>query len=125
MPLEKLKVLVVEDSKDNQLLVRHFLKGTGIEASFADNGEAGVSDALNKNFDVILMDIQMPQVDGYEATSRLRKSGYEKPIIALTAHAFKEEQEKALSSGFTDFVCKPIHRDQLLRSLRAASHQPR
>lgn len=118
LPFEKIRVLVAEDSKDNQLLVRLFLKDTEIEASFVNNGIEAVREALSGNFDAILMDIQMPEMDGYEATKQLRKSGYRKPIIALTAHAFREEEEKILRSGFTDFVSKPISRERLLSALR-------
>jgi signal transduction histidine kinase len=116
-PAERMKVLVVEDSKDNQLLIQHFLKATNIDLKCADNGLAGVNAASLNDFDAILMDIQMPEMDGYEATKQLRKSGYSKPIIALTAHAFDEEREKVLSSGFTDFVSKPIDRERLLSAL--------
>ena len=113
-----LKILVADDSADNQLLIKYFLKGTGIEATFADNGAEAVSKAYTEEFDAILMDIQTPIMDGYEATSLLRKNGYLKPIIALTAHTFKEEQEKALLRGFTDFVSKPISRERLIQALR-------
>ena len=115
----KLRVLVADDSKDNQLLMRHFFKGTGIEASFVSNGAEAIVEAGYHEFDVILMDIQMPEMDGYEATNMLRSKGYKNPIIALTAHSFKEEQEKALSSGFNDFVSKPFSRDRLLSVLNS------
>ncbi len=115
---ENMKVLVAEDSQDNQLLIKYFLKGTGIELSFVGNGIEAVAKANSRRFDAILMDIQMPEMDGYEATSILRKSGYLQPIIALTAHTFKEEKEKALHIGFTDFVSKPISKDLLIKALR-------
>ncbi len=111
-------VLVAEDSSDNQLLIKYFLKGTGIEPSFVWNGKEAIAKANSMEFDAILMDIQMPEMDGYEATSLLRKSGYLKPIIALTAHTFKEEHEKARLLGFTDFVSKPISRAELIQALR-------
>ena len=98
--------------------LENYLKGTGIEPSFVHNGTEAVTSANLNAFDAILMDIQMPEMDGYEATSILRKGGYLKPIIALTAHTFKEEQEKALRVGFTDFVSKPISRNLLIQALR-------
>ncbi len=115
---ESMSVLVAEDSADNQLLIKYFLKGTGIVPSFVSNGIEAVAKANVNQFDVILMDIQMPEMDGYEATSILRKSGHLEPIIALTAHTFKDEKENALLFGFTDFVSKPISRESLLKALR-------
>ena len=111
-------ILVADDAADNQLLIKYFLKGTGIEPSFVNNGIEAVAKAKSNEFDAILMDIQMPEMDGYEATGILRKHGYLKPIIALTAHTFKEEMEKALLSGFTDFVSKPISKQLLIQALR-------
>ncbi len=113
-----MRVLVAEDTVDNQTLIKYFLKGSGIEPSFVNNGTQAVARANSNEFDAILMDIQMPEMDGYEATSILRKNGYLKPIIALTAHTFKEEQEKALLNGFTDFVSKPISKKLLIQALR-------
>jgi signal transduction histidine kinase len=120
LPFNELQVLLAEDSKDNQRLIGHYLKGSGIVLSFASNGREALELALTSHFDVILMDIQMPEMDGYEVTETLRKQGYVSPIIALTAYAFNEEREKALNSGFTDFVSKPIHRGRLLAALRKA-----
>jgi signal transduction histidine kinase len=117
LPIGKLKVLLVEDSKDNQLLVSRFLKAEGVEVQCADNGKQGLIEAMTGDFDAVLMDIQMPEMDGYEATRQLRKKGFLKPIIALTAHALAEERAKALSSGFSSFVSKPIAREQLLQAL--------
>ncbi len=113
-----MQILVAEDTADNQLLIKYFLKGTGIEPSFVNNGIEAVAKANSNDYDAILMDIQMPEMDGYEAMSILRKNGYIKPIIALTAHTFKEEHERALFSGFTDFVSKPISRTLLIQALR-------
>ena len=121
LALNKMRVLVAEDSKDNQLLIKHFFKGTGIEASFVSNGEEAVREAQFHEFDAILMDIQMPEMDGYEATYLLRADGYKNPIIALTAHSFNEEHQKALRSGFSNFVSKPISRNQLLSVLSDAA----
>lgn len=111
------RVLVVDDSIDNQIIIKHFLKSSGYTIEFADNAYDGVIEAFKTDFDVVLMDIQMPEMDGYEATLRLRQGGFAKPIIAVTAHAFNEERDKALSSGFTDYLTKPIKRETLLATL--------
>ena len=113
-----MQILVAEDCEDNQLLIKCFLSGTGIEPLFVSNGIEAVAKANSSEFDAILMDIQMPEMDGYEATSLLRRSGFSRPIIALTAHTFKDEDEKALLFGFTDFVSKPISRSRLVDALR-------
>ncbi|MES2854761.1 MAG: response regulator, partial [Bdellovibrionota bacterium] len=78
------------------------------------DGHEGVSRALSKNYDVVLMDIQMPKLDGYAATSQLRGQGYERPIIALTAHALKEERERSLNAGCNDHLTKPIDKNTLI-----------
>jgi PAS domain S-box-containing protein len=116
MPLRGVNVLLVEDSPDNQMLVTRFLNSAGAKVDVADNGEAGVNKAQAKNYDIVFMDIQMPVLDGHEATKQLRKNGFNRPIIALTAHAFSEEKERALQSGFTDYLTKPINRRLLLES---------
>ena len=111
------KVLVVDDSPDNQLLLKVLLGKAGIEVANAENGELGAKKALSNNFDMILMDIQMPVLDGYEATSKLRKLGYTKPIIALTANAMKEDQKQCMAVGCNDYITKPIEVEKLFRSL--------
>lgn len=113
-----LKILVVEDSPDNRVLISTYLKKTGIEILMAENGVEGVSMALSSKPDLILMDIQMPEMDGHEATRKLRTSGFTKPIVALTAHAMREERDRCVESGFTDYLTKPIQRDVLLERLQ-------
>ena len=72
---------------------------------------------MTETFDVVLMGVQMPILDGHEATKKLRQLQYSKPIIALTAHAMKEEREKCFESGFTEFLTKPIQKDLLIEVL--------
>lgn len=115
--VDGMKVLLVEDSRDNQVLIKLYLEMIGAKTEIAENGEEGVSQALKRSFDLILMDIQMPQVDGHEATRRLRRSGFKGPIVALTAHAMKEEKRRCIESGFSDFLSKPIHRQSLIEML--------
>jgi signal transduction histidine kinase len=115
--LGNLRVLLVEDSPDIQSLVKRLLRVNGASVQVASNGREGLEKALNSEFDAILMDLQMPEMDGFEATRQLRERGYTKPIIALTAHAMKEERERCLARGFTDHVSKPIDHHQLEQTL--------
>ncbi|RYZ88458.1 MAG: response regulator, partial [Proteobacteria bacterium] len=122
--LQGIKVLVVDDSPDNQLLFSRILSKSGATTSSASDGLEGVEKALSGNFDAVLMDIQMPGMDGHEATFLLRSKGFLKPIIALTAHAMIEERQRALDSGFTDFLSKPLRQEDLLDLLSRVIQVP-
>lgn len=111
------RVLVVEDSEDNQILIERFLTTAGLVVDLASNGEEGVQKASAENYDLVVMDIQMPGLDGHDATRELRRRGYQKPIVALTAHAFAEDRDRAFASGFNDYLTKPISRSSLLRAI--------
>ncbi len=115
--LRGLKVLLVEDSLDNQTLITLYLEKVGAIVTVASDGAAGAALASKGKFDVVLMDIQMPILDGHEATKELRRLKYSKPIVALTAHAMKEERIKCQASGFSDFLTKPIQKDLLIEVL--------
>lgn len=117
LQLQGLKVLLVEDAPDNQVLIGRFLKMAGAQVEIANNGKEAIAKIGADQFDLLLMDLQMPVMDGYEATEMLRKCGYEKPIIALTAHALKEERLRCLASGFNDHIGKPVNRSVLLESI--------
>lgn len=118
-----LNILLVDDSFDNQLIVTHLLRRTGARIETANNGKEGVEKALTGNFDIVLMDLQMPVLDGYGAIQQLKKLGYNKPIIALTAHAMKEERARCLQSGFSDHISKPVDRQLLIKVISdCASH---
>ncbi len=112
--LAGLRVLVVEDSADNRMLVTTYLKKTGAHVDIANDGVEGYDQAMKLMPDVILMDIQMPRLDGHATTKQLRQAGFTKPIIALTAHAMREERDKCFESGCTDYLTKPIHREKLI-----------
>ncbi len=99
------------------MILTHLLNRVGAIPTVVNNGMEGIEEALKNDYDVILMDIQMPHMDGHTATRLLRVRGYEKPIFALTAHAMKEEREKGMKSGFTDFLTKPISKELLLDAL--------
>jgi two-component system, sensor histidine kinase and response regulator len=113
-------VLVVEDNEINQEVALELLSGAGIEAHIAENGERGVHQVQQVSYDLVLMDLQMPVMDGLEATRRIRAMpGYEHlPILAMTANAMAGDRERSLEAGMNDHVTKPIDPDQLFDALR-------
>ncbi|MDX1946276.1 MAG: ammonium transporter [Pirellulaceae bacterium] len=130
------RVLLAEDGPDNQRLISHLLRKAGATVTVADNGQQAVDLALaawrgprgtgdpDQPFDVILMDIQMPVLDGCQATARLREEGYPLPIVALTANAMREDRERCLAAGCDDFATKPIDRTVLLSTVSRWSTTP-
>jgi len=108
------RVLVAEDSLTNRTLVELLLKRMGIEVTIAVDGNEAVQKAQNEAFDLILMDMQMPNLNGYEATKTLRKAGFSTPIVALTANAMKGDDKKCLAAGCDDYISKPLDRARLL-----------
>ena len=120
------RILLVEDDRINQLVARHPLEVLGLEVAVAEDGEAAL-EALDKQaYDLVLMDIHMPRVDGYEATRRIRKreqsrdrdAPSEVPIIALTADALPADREACLAAGMNDFLAKPLKRKDLVAVVR-------
>ncbi len=101
-------VLLAEDMPDNQRLISIFLRRVGVEVKLVDTGLAAVNAGLGSEYDLILMDMQMPVMDGLTATTRLRNLGYQGPIIALTANASKQDRDECLAAGCNDFITKPI-----------------
>jgi signal transduction histidine kinase/CheY-like chemotaxis protein len=113
-PFRGKRILIVEDSVDNQLLTEQYMLKEGAEVAIANNGLEAIELVHNGKFDLILMDMQMPVMDGYTATTKLREMGYDIPIIALTAHAMKEDLEKCLRVGCNDYLSKPFRRENLI-----------
>jgi len=112
----------VEDGRVNQIVLSAQLTEAGAQVTLADNGQVAITiisecETANKPFDVVLMDMQMPVMDGYEATRSLRNNGYTRPIIAITAHALSGDCEKTLEVGCDAYLSKPINRDQLIHTI--------
>lgn len=112
--LEGVRVLLAEDHADNEELVTKILTRAGAKVDVARNGAEAVALARSEKFDVVLMDIQMPVMDGYAATRQLREENFGAPIIALTAHAMVEERERCAKAGFSAFLTKPLDVNALL-----------
>ncbi len=122
--LENSRILLVEDGPDNQRLITFLLTKAGASVTTAENGLIGRDLALEavekgQPYDVILMDMQMPVMDGYTATQALREHDYEGPIVALTAHALTEDRQKCLDAGCDEFATKPVNRTQLIETVRS------
>lgn len=120
--LSNARILIVEDGPDNQRLFKHYVTKAGASVELAENGLIGKDAALaawqdGQPFDVILMDMQMPVLDGYDATSELREAGYTLPILALTAHASNNDRDKCLAAGCTDYLSKPVDRKKLIQAI--------
>ncbi len=119
LPTLRGRVLVAEDGIDNQRLIERLLTRVGLEVTLAADGRAAIDTALAAErdghpFDAVLMDMQMPSLDGYAATQALRDAGFARPIIALSAHAMVEDRERCLACGCNAFAAKPIERRALL-----------
>jgi CheY-like chemotaxis protein len=114
------RILLVDDSADNQRLFERILTSAGSHVDVAENGIVAIARAQVTSYDVIIMDIRMPMMDGYEATRRIRAQGYRGPILALTAHANPGEEERCRDAGCSGFYLKPINRAGLLQAVTDA-----
>ena len=109
--------MLVDDSQDIRTLLAHVLRRAAAVVETASNGREAVDKAMSGNFGIVLMDLQMPIMDGYTAFKELRKRNFEKPIFALTAHSMTEERIKCLELGFNEHLGKPLNRDLLLQKI--------
>jgi signal transduction histidine kinase/CheY-like chemotaxis protein len=107
------RVLVAEDNPANQILIQAILDKMGIQTSLACDGALAVRMATEETFDLILMDIQMPHLNGYQATQSLKKKGIKTPIVALTAHAMEGDRQKCFNAGCDDYLSKPVNKGKL------------
>ncbi|NLK42323.1 MAG: response regulator [Planctomycetes bacterium] len=107
------RILVAEDSAANQALIRAMLARMGLIVEIAENGQEALEWLEKETFDVVLMDMQMPVMNGYDATRSIRRNGWTLPVVALTAHAMKGDDQKCLEAGCNEYLSKPIDRDKL------------
>ncbi|MFW6120116.1 MAG: response regulator, partial [Petrotogales bacterium] len=114
-----IRVLVVEDNEPNQLLIKKILERAGLHVDVSFNGKEAVQMILDNEYDLVIMDMQMPVVDGYEATRKIRKMGNDIPIIALTAHTMQGDEKKSLEAGCNAYLGKPIKQKELLDIVRS------
>jgi CheY-like chemotaxis protein len=121
----KLRILVAEDNPINQMLALRLLEKAGHSAAAAGNGEEVLAAIARESFDLVLMDVQMPVMDGFEATALIRQqekgTGRHLPIVAMTAHAMKGDREKCLEAGMDGYVAKPIEREELFTAIAAVA----
>ena len=121
--LRSLNILVAEDTLFNQKYITRLLNRWGHQATVAENGRKAVEALANKKFDLILMDVQMPEMDGFDATVRIRQLEKQTreytPIIAMTAHAMKGDRERCIEVGMDEYISKPINSDALLNAIQA------
>ena len=110
-------ILLAEDSPDNQVLISMVIRKTGANVTVVENGKLAIEAAKENDYDLILMDMQMPIMGGLEAVKWFRESGNQTPIAMLTANAMKEEKDKCLSLGANDFLTKPIEKEQFYQAL--------
>ncbi|MBF0443257.1 MAG: response regulator, partial [Oligoflexales bacterium] len=117
MDVSGITILIVEDCKDNRIIYKHYLESSGANVILAESGRAGIERAMNHHCDAVIMDLKMPELDGYETTMQLRQMGFKKPIIALTAHAMRGERERCLALGCDDYLSKPIDLNLLIKTI--------
>ena len=126
--VNRIRVLIAEDNIVNQRLALRLLEKKGYDAAVADNGLKALALLADQKFDLVLMDVQMPGMNGFEATAAIRQqeetTGKHIPVIAMTAHAIKGDDERCLAAGMDGYVSKPIHPEELFRLIAQLAPQP-
>lgn len=117
--LDGRRILLVEDAEDVRTMIEYILTLRGALVTTAVHGQEGVEQIRQSVFDIVLMDVQMPVLDGFQAIRQLRSEGYDGPVFALTAHAMKGERERCISAGFTEYLSKPINFNNLIKMIAA------
>lgn len=111
------KILIVDDNEENRDVLSRRLTRKGFEVLIATGGAEGIEITLAENPDIVLMDMNMPEMDGWSATTNLREKEYKNPVIALTAHAMDGDRERAIEAGCNDYHTKPVDMDTLLQQI--------
>ena len=111
------RILIVDDNEDNRDVLSRRLQRKGFEVTCAAGGQQAIEQAGSDRPDLILMDMNMPELDGWEATSRIRQDGITVPIVAITAHAMAGDREKCLAAGCDDYDTKPVEFPRLLSKI--------
>jgi CheY-like chemotaxis protein/HPt (histidine-containing phosphotransfer) domain-containing protein len=114
LSLKSIRILVAEDGDSNRRLIQLILSRAGAEVVLVENGKEAVEESRRSDFDLILLDMQMPVMDGYTAANQMRAEGISKPIVALTAHAMRGDEERCIEAGCSEYLTKPIRHDLLL-----------
>ncbi len=115
--LKAARILVVDDAKENARLFKMYLAEAGADVQIANDGQKALSLAESQYFDLILLDLQMPGKDGFQVIKELRDKAFNRPVVALTAHAMKEEKEKTKEAGFNDHITKPVKPDEFIQKV--------
>lgn len=114
---EEIRILLVEDNEVNRKLVRRMLSSLGYRTEVAENGSVALEMCAQESFDLVLMDLQMPEMDGFETTQMLRERGSDAWIVALTAHVLAEDRERCITTGMDDFLSKPVRTADIVACL--------
>ncbi|WP_153557184.1 response regulator [Roseimaritima sediminicola] len=118
------RILIIDDNEDNRDVLARRLQRRGFDVISADGGRQGIQLASDDSPDVILMDMNMPELDGWDATRQLRQQGIDVPVIALTAHAMEGDRQRALEAGCNDYHTKPVELDVLLETIETLLNAP-